>query len=51
MHQFKNTVTVDPGFGAAWPRHRSGPALARRWRRVQAAIVRALTLPTWWEFL
>jgi hypothetical protein len=49
---FKDTATAGNGFGAAgFPPRRSGLGLSQRLRKLQRAILRAFTLPTWWEFL
>jgi hypothetical protein len=46
-----NTATTDHGFAAAFPSRHSRTSLSQKWRKLQAAIVAALTMPTWWEYL
>ena len=49
MQSFRNATAS--GFGAGFLPPKHATSLSRRWRKLQASLVRALTLPTWWEHL
>ncbi len=50
MQSFRNATAASfgvPGFSTP----KNAMSLSQKWRKLEASIVRALTLPTWWEYL